>query len=123
MFRLRVRARAIAMALLVSLGTLTASTAVPHEDDCHGSMCAPFAAAHDPSQHSLEAAPFAPDDHTLHCVMCHWTRLLRPPAEAVQQPARAASAAVRLPIDGDSLPRACTSAQPPLRSPPPAPLA
>jgi len=44
--------RSIASAALLSLVTLTISSAAPHQDDCYDADCAQ-ALPHDPSRHSL----------------------------------------------------------------------
>jgi hypothetical protein len=117
----RARARLAAAALLVSLGTLGASAALPHEDDCHGELCTLPAAPHDPSQHSLQHAT-SPGDHTLHCVICHWTRLHRPSVEVVRQFAPSIERHDRVIVDAVAVAPVFPAAQPPLRSPPAAPL-
>ena len=118
----RTQAQALGAMLLVSLATLGASAAVPHHDDCHEALCAAVVLPHDASQHSLGSAASA-DEHPLHCVVCHWTRLLRPPtggshdfAAAVEVRGRTSPAVVRVPL-------VFPAAEPPLRSPPPAALA
>jgi hypothetical protein len=117
----RTRARLAAAALLVSLGTLGASSIVPHEDDCHGGLCAFPAAPHDPSEHSLRNAS-SRSDHTWHCVVCHWTRLHRPSAQAVRQIAPSIERHARVVDDAIAVAPVFPAAQPPLRSPPDAPL-
>ena len=118
----RTQARALGVALLVSLGTLGASAAVPHHDDCHDSLCAAVVLPHDASQHSLGSGSPA-DDHPLHCVVCHWTRLLRPPAEGSSHDfAAAVEVRGRTSPAGVPVPLVFPAAEPPLRSPPPAVL-
>src|SRR5262245_43622973 len=52
----RAGARSIAATALISLVTLNASLAAPHQDDCHEAMCASGVVPHDPSAHSVGRA-------------------------------------------------------------------
>jgi hypothetical protein len=72
-------ARSVASAALVSLVTLTISSAAPHQDDCHDAECGSVV-LHDPSGH-IVGRPAGSSDHPIHCVLCHWTRLIRPTPE------------------------------------------
>ena len=71
--------RSIASAALASLLTLTISSAAPHQDDCHDVECGPVT-PHDPSGHSV-GRPQESSGQPIHCVLCHWTRLIRPTPE------------------------------------------
>jgi hypothetical protein len=113
----RVHASRVAAAALLSLAFVGLSAAGPHEDDCHDG-CQPMAVEHDASAHRI-TAPAAPDDHPLHCLVCHWARSFRSP--------RTESRVLATPVDepGISLHAECCTAaisgpvaQPPLRSPP-----
>jgi hypothetical protein len=120
----RSRARAIAATLLLAFATLGASSALPHEDDCHGAACVTSVAPHDPSAHSIQSASSTTAGHPMHCVLCHWTRLLRPSIEVVHRFAPAIEDDGRVQVEVVSVPPVFPAAQPPLRSPPaPAPLA
>ena len=71
----RQRSRAISASALVSLITLLAWSSGLHQDDGHdpdGGIV-----LHDESDHAV-GRPQAPGDEPLHCVLCHWTRLVRP---------------------------------------------
>lgn len=116
----RASARVLAAALLVSLATLGASSVVPHADDCHTEFCGFDAVPHDPSQHSLDDASSG-DEHPLHCVVCHWTRLHRPSIDVVHQFAPASAPHPRVLTDAVAGPLVFAAAQPPLRSPPDTP--
>jgi hypothetical protein len=113
----RVRARALAAAVLAALATLGAASIVPHEDDCHEGQCIATVAPHDPSQHHVRASSTA-DDHPLHCVVCHWQRLLRPAAVLAQRLAPPAPDPDRFGFDAVRVPPLLRASQPPLRSPP-----
>jgi hypothetical protein len=112
--------RPIASAALLSLVTLTLSSAVPHSDDCHGAECGPIA-LHDPSDHSVSRSQESsgqPD----HCLVCHWTRSARPTPEAQHLFAPTVAEDVRVAIDVVNLPSQSSLAQPSLRAPPAAPV-
>src|SRR6185295_18544287 len=75
----RARARSVGATALLSLVTLTVGSALPHPDDCHDAMCA-VVVPHDPSAHSIGRTDTSHDNRPLHCVLCHWTRIVRPTA-------------------------------------------
>jgi len=113
----RARLRPVAASLLATLVVVGGVSSAGHGGDCHGSECGTWSGPHDPSAHTIRSA--SPDaSHPLHCVLCHWTRLVRPSIEAVHHLAR--------PITDDVRPHAevlgalslVQAAQPPLRSPP-----
>jgi hypothetical protein len=116
----RLRSRALASVLLVGLSCLTAATGMRHHDDCHETVCVSAAVHHNPADHSFEGPP-APDDHPLHCVVCHWIRAFKPVGQAVQSqtPSTADDVLVHAPFVGT--PASFPAAQPPLRSPPATP--
>jgi hypothetical protein len=118
--RFRTGARWLAAALLVSLATLGASSIVPHADDCHGDACLVPAAPHDPSSHRAQSAS-PEDEHGLHCVVCHWSRLHRPSAEPSTHLAPDVEDRQRPLVEPVAIATANAAAQPPLRSPPHAP--
>jgi hypothetical protein len=101
---------------LASIVTLTAWSAVPHEDDCHGPGCG-VALPHDPSGHAVSRDSDS-TEHPLHCVLCHWTRLVRPPADSAQPLASVVEVAHRTFLDIVRAPQHFPAAQPPLRAPP-----
>ena len=116
----RTRGRLLAAAVLVSLVTLGTLSAVPHADDCHGEPCVFSIAAHDPSQHAIQNAASG-EDHTLHCVVCHWTRLHRPSVDVTRQFAPYIERHDRVPVETIAVSPVFPAAQPPLRSPPDVP--
>ncbi|HLG60178.1 MAG TPA: hypothetical protein VI485_32855 [Vicinamibacterales bacterium] len=113
----RSRARSIAAAALVSLATLTVWSAAPHEDDCHDAACVSIEVPHDPSAHSISRGSTA-EERPLHCVLCHWTRIVRPSTLTAQHIAPAVERDVRTPIDFAGAPQFVGAVQPPLRAPP-----
>ena len=113
----RAYARSIAATALISLATLSVWSASPHQDDCHDAMCASVVVSHDPSAHSLGRAP-SEADRPLHCVLCHWTRVVRPTANTAYQVAPSVERNVRILLDIVSAPQALFAAQPSLRAPP-----
>jgi hypothetical protein len=116
----RAHARSIAAASLVSLATLSVWSATPHHDDCHDTMCALVGAPHDPSAHSI-GRDSSEADRPLHCVLCHWTRIVRPSAGTAQHISPSLERNVRILVDIVSSPQFFFAAQPPLRAPPSSP--
>ena len=114
----RTCARALAVLLLVSFGMLGVSSVV-HSDACHDG-CIVSLVPHDPSHHSVRT-PASGEGHTLHCVVCQWTRLPRPAIAAVHAFSPHVDGDDRVPSDVVSVPPVFPAAQPPLRSPPIAP--
>jgi hypothetical protein len=112
----RAHARSIAASALLSLATLTVWSATPHQADCHDAMCA-VVVPHDPSAHSI-GRDTANTERPLHCVLCHWTRIVRPSADAGHSLAPSSERNVRALVDVVSAPDAFIAAQPPLRAPP-----
>lgn len=113
----RARARSIGATALLSLVTLGVWSATPHQDDCHDAICA-VVVPHDPSAHSVGRADAGDADRPLHCVLCHWTRIVRPPAAVVHHLTPAVDRTVRFLVDVVVAPDAFVAAQPPLRAPP-----
>ena len=116
----RARARSIAVPALLSLATLSVWSATPHQDDCHDAICASAVVPHDPSAHSI-SRDTSTTDRPLHCVLCHWTRVVRPSATVAHQLAPAVHRTVRLLVDIVRAPEAFLAALPPLRAPPSSP--
>jgi hypothetical protein len=113
----RARARSVAATTLLSLVALTARSAAPHQDDCHDAICAVAVVPHDASSHSI-GRDTSDAERPLHCVLCHWTRIVRPSADARQHDAPAVDGTVRFLVDSVYAPEAFLAAQPPLRAPP-----
>jgi hypothetical protein len=116
----RAYARSIAATALISLATLSVWSATPHQDDCHDAMCVSVVVSHDSSAHSVGRAPSEPD-RPLHCVLCHWTRVVRPTPDAAYQTAPSVEFNVRVLLDSVSAPQVFFAAQPSLRAPPSSP--
>jgi len=116
----RARARSVAAVSLVSLTTLSVWSATPHQDDCHDAICASAIVPHDPSAHSI-GRDSSDADRPLHCVLCHWTRIVRPLSGAAHQIAPSLERNVRTLVDIVSSPQFFFAAQPPLRAPPSSP--
>ena len=116
----RGRARSISSAALISLITLTVWSAAPHPDDCHDAECGPVA-PHDPSGHRVGREQ-KPGGQPLHCVLCHWTRIVRPTPETALHLSPAVGEVVRIHLVVFRAPSQFSSAQPPLRAPPALPV-
>ena len=116
----RTQARSIASAALVSLATLTVWSAAPHQDDCHDALCVSVSVPHDPSAHSIGRAS-SETDRPLHCVLCHWTRIVRPSPQTADHIALPAERNVRILVNIVIAPQSFSAAQPALRGPPSSP--
>lgn len=117
----RVRASAIATAAIVAMAVVGGSAVVPHEDDCHDAACG-FRGDHSAADR-IGARASVDDGHALHCLVCHWVRAFRPNAEARIVSTPATNAATRIIVEILTFSGRAPVAQPPLRSPPPSPLA
>jgi hypothetical protein len=113
----RARARSVAATALLALVAITVGSALPHRDDCHDAICAVIV-PHDPSAHSIDRVDTAHDDRPLHCVLCHWTRIVRPSATVAHHLTPAVDRAAGFLVDVVVAPEAFLAAQPPLRAPP-----
>ena len=111
--------RSIASAALVSLVTLTISSAAPHQNDCHDAECG-SAVPHDPSGHSVNR-PQESAGQPIHCVLCHWTRSVRPTPEIAPLFSPAVVEDVRIAADVFNARSQTSLARPSLRGPPASP--
>ena len=108
----------IATVAIVSMAAAGASAVVPHEDDCHDVACQSIAVIHDASAHRVGLASSPEDDHSLHCVVCHWARAFRPRPEARVVSTSSAASPLALPLQLFVTAVGAPASQPPLRSPP-----
>lgn len=115
----RVRSRSIASAALLALATLTISSAAPHPDDCHDAECG-VSLPHDPNGHSV-GRPQESSGQPFHCVLCHWTRSVRPTPETTPLFEPALAEDVRVSIDAFIALSQNFLTQPSLRGPPTTP--
>jgi hypothetical protein len=76
----RGRLRPLALALLVALVGVGGATAATHGPDCREDQCGALL-PHDGSSHRV-GSPITENAHALYCVLCHWTRSLRPSTES-----------------------------------------
>jgi hypothetical protein len=117
----RAHARSIASTALVSLATLSVWSAAPHQDDCHDAVCVSVVVPHDPSAHSIGRSTSSESDRPLHCVLCHWTRIVRPSTSPSYHLAPSLERNVRVLVDIVRAPQYVVAALPPLRAPPSSP--
>ena len=108
--------RSIAGAALLALVTLTISSAAPHPDDCHDADCG-LTLPHDPTGHSV-GRPQESSGQPIHCVLCHWTRSVRPTTENAPLFAPTPVEEVNASNDVFITPSQTVLAQPALRGPP-----
>jgi hypothetical protein len=114
----RRHARHFAVTTLASLATLGVAGVLPHADDCHGDGCLYVSVRHDASAHRFEGGSTPGQGHPLHCLVCHWTRSFRPPADVAFIAAPVAESRPRTFVVSFTAARPVQAAQPPLRSPP-----
>ena len=119
----RSRASGVAATLLLSLATLGVSASLPHEDDCHDAGCRAIVVEHDAAAHRIAAPSSSVDPYPLHCLVCHWSRSFRPPITTKFVATPAVYTGIRVHFDLITVARRAQVAQPPLRSPPPSPVA
>lgn len=118
----RIRAARVAATTLVGLIAVGGAAVAPHDDDCHDAACRAVVVEHDASAHRV-GAPSLAESHPLHCLVCHWVRAFRPPAEARFVSTLASATSVRIHIQFFVVSSRAPVAQPPLRSPPASPAA
>lgn len=112
----------IAATLILAMGAVGASAALPHEDDCHDAACRSIVVEHNAAAHRIGAASAADDSHPLHCLVCHWVRAFRPRTEVRFVSTLTADAGISVPVALFTISSRAPVAQPPLRSPPSSPL-
>ena len=101
-----------------------AALGLPHATGAgHDPDCAIVIVAHDAAAHQMRAPGLDDTTQPVHCLACHWARSFRPRAEATYMPAVADDVRTPLHLDVAPVAAANTVAQPPLRSPPLAPIA
>jgi hypothetical protein len=99
---------------VVSVGGVSS---VGHSGDCHDEECGLEALGHDASSHRV--GPDSADPaHTLHCVLCHWTRSIRLSPGLGHSLASPIAGDVLIQIESPGVIFRVDAAQPPLRSPP-----
>jgi hypothetical protein len=116
---LRVRSRAVAAAVLVSMALL--STAAPHASEGHDEHGAAAFAPHDPDAHRVGGTSPDGRGHERHCAICHLTRSLRPDPGAGHHLSVPAERRVVVHVPTFRTPLIFPAAHPPLRSPPASP--
>jgi hypothetical protein len=105
--------RLIAVLLLCVWG---APLGFPHAD-AHDLACDPAVVQHDPAAHRFaEERPRAAESH--HCVLCHWLRSLRGPAEHNTHPVAVFVASFDLHTPVDAVPSGPSRLRLPARAPP-----
>lgn len=116
--RIRRQLPVLAASMLVLLSVLGAWSTFAHGLDCHDHDDGPVVVVHDASAHAFRSPVQADSERPIHCVLCHWTRVLGSGVQSVTvvpsivtrtPPVQAADIAVA---------RRLSVAQPPLRAPP-----
>ena len=112
----RTSASRVALAARLSLAAATFSAAAPH-GGAHDAACDLVTAEHDASAHRMTAAATT-DEHSLHCLACHWARSFRLRTEIRVVLIAASAAGIADPVEYVPTVVSAPVAQPPLRSPP-----
>ena len=116
--QIRRQLRLLAAIVLVSVSALGAWSSTVHELDCHDAECAPVFVAHDASAHAFRSAEQPAGEREIHCVLCHWTRVVGPGVQSVAAAPYLVSLSLAVPVADASVARLVTPVQPPLRAPP-----
>ena len=114
----RVQARRLSAATLIALVTVSGVTSLAHGVECHDDECELIVVRHDPASHSVASGSTAASAGQLHCVLCHWTRPIRPSSEPASFLARPRIDTVLLHFEVLGVVSQVQSSQPSLRSPP-----
>lgn len=114
MRRLRHQLRALAAAVLCALALVSAAGAAHDQVHHDGAL---GITAHDASAHAF-GPRLDEAGHALHCVLCHWTRHVRPRQDAQLVPAPTAIGSLPIGAATAAVVRDATGIQPPLRAPP-----
>jgi hypothetical protein len=114
----RVQARRLAAATLVTLVTVSGVTSLAHGVDCHDEACALAVVRHDAASHSVASGSTGDAAGPLHCVLCHWTRPIRPSSDHATFLARPPVDTLLLHVEVPGVVSQVQSARPSLRSPP-----
>jgi len=114
----RTRLSPVICGVLVSLAALGASAVRPHADDCDDAVCLGTAVRHDAAAHRFEAPASRDDSPPFHCLICHWTRSLRPQITSRLLPESVVQIGIHVHLDVLPVAHDAQVAQPPLRSPP-----
>lgn len=118
----RRHASRIAATAIVSLTAVGGSALTPHQDDCHDAECPAVAVEHNAAAHRIAAPPRGTDAHPLHCLVCHFVQSFRPRPESKILSTPAIEAGIAIHVELFTAARRTQVAQPPLRSPPLAPV-
>ena len=116
--RIRRDLRALAATMLVLVSALGAWSTFAHGLDCHDRDGEPVLVAHDASAHAFRGAALPPAERPVHCVLCHWTRVLGAGVQSVSAAPAIVSRSFAVPVGDTALAQVTTAAQPPLRAPP-----
>jgi hypothetical protein len=118
MHRIRPHLRALAATVLVLVSVLGTWSTVAHGLDCHDPDGASIVVVHDASAHAFRGAALPAGERPVHCVLCHWTRLLGPGVQSVAFTPFVASRPLAVRIAVATVARLIAADQPPLRAPP-----
>jgi hypothetical protein len=116
--QIRRQLRALAATMLVLVSTLGVWSTVAHGFDCHDLDGAPIVVVHDASAHAFRSAALPAGERPVHCVLCHWTRLLGPGVQSVAFTPFVASRPLAVRVARATVARLIAADQPPLRAPP-----
>jgi len=110
--------RPLAAIVLVAVSALGAWSSTVHELDCHDAECLPVVVAHDASAHAFRSAEPPSGEREIHCVLCHWTRMVGPGVQSDAAAPFVVSQSHAVSVADTSVARLIAADQPPLRAPP-----
>ena len=116
--QIRRQLRTLAATMLVLVSGLGAWSTYAHGLDCHDPDGAPVFVAHDASAHAFRRTTPPDRERTVHCVLCHWSRVWGPSVQSVSRARLVPSRTFALQARDTVVARLISSVQPPLRGPP-----
>ena len=115
---IRPHLRALAATVLVLVSVLGTWSTGAHWLDCHDPDGAPVVVVHDASAHAFRSAALPAGERPVHCVLCHWTRLVGPGVQSVAFTPFVAARPLAVRVAVATVARLIAADQPPLRAPP-----
>jgi len=115
---IRRRLPVLAASMLVLVSVLGAWSTFAHGLDCDDHDGALVVVVHDASAHAFRGAALPANERFVHCVLCHWTRLVGPGVQSATFAPFVASRPPAVRVADATVARLVSADQPPLRAPP-----